>query len=401
MTASSPRKPVPRGLAHSGPIILAYGFRPFFLGAGIWAIAAMGLWIAALAAGFSIGGSYGSPAWHAHEMLFGYTSATLAGFLLTAIPNWTGRLPVSGTPLAILFAVWVAGRVVLIAPDMIGLPFAIAIDSAFLPLLLAICLREIVAGKKWRDLKVLAGLAALALANIGFHAFIVWGNDPTMASRLAIAAYIMLIGIVGGRIVPSFTRNWLAKRHVITLPAPYDRLDTVALLGSLPALGLWVALPEHGLTAIAAFIAAVLHFWRLGRWQGWQTGAERLVLVLHIAYLFVPLGFLAIALVPMGWLDQASALHVFTVGAIGLMTLAVMSRATRGHTGLALTAHWSTALSYALLFVGAILRPAAMLIPELYMRLIELSGLCWILAFALYVGEYAPAILGRRKPRPE
>jgi len=392
---------VPRGLAHSGPIILAYGFRPFFLGAGIWAITAMGLWIGALAAGIPIGGSYGGPAWHAHEMLFGYTSATLAGFLLTAIPNWTGRLPVSGTPLAILFAVWVAGRLALIAPDVIGLPFAIAIDSAFLPLLLAVCLREIVAGKKWRDLKVLAGLAALGLANIGFHALIVWGDDPTMASRLAIAAYIMLIGIVGGRIVPSFTRNWLAKRHIISLPAPYDRLDTIALLGNLPALALWVALPEHGLTAIAAFMAALLHFWRLGRWQGWQTGAERLVLVLHLAYLFVPLGFLAIALVPMGWLDPASALHVFTVGAIGLMTLAVMSRATRGHTGLPLTAPWSTALSYALLFAAAILRPNAMLMPELYMRLIELSGLCWILAFALYVGEYAPAILGRRKPRPE
>ncbi len=401
MTVSSPRKPVPRGLAHSGPIILAYGFRPFFLGAGIWAITAMGLWIGALAAGIPIGGSYGGPAWHAHEMLFGYTSATLAGFLLTAIPNWTGRLPVSGTPLAILFAVWVAGRLALIAPDVIGLPFAIAIDSAFLPLLLAVCLREIVAGKKWRDLKVLAGLAALGLANIGFHALIVWGDDPTMASRLAIAAYIMLIGIVGGRIVPSFTRNWLAKRHIISLPAPYDRLDTIALLGNLPALALWVALPEHGLTAIAAFMAALLHFWRLGRWQGWQTGAERLVLVLHLAYLFVPLGFLAIALVPMGWLDPASALHVFTVGAIGLMTLAVMSRATRGHTGLPLTAPWSTALSYALLFAAAILRPNAMLMPELYMRLIELSGLCWILAFALYVGEYAPAILGRRKPRPE
>ncbi len=401
MTAASPRKPVPRGLAHTGPIILAYGFRPFFLAAGIWAIAAMALWIVALVSGFPIGGSYGGPAWHAHEMLFGYTSAALAGFLLTAIPNWTGRLPVSGLPLAILFAVWLVGRLALIVPDTLGLPLAIALDIAFLPLLLAICLREIVAGKKWRDLKVLAGLAALALANAGFHALIIWNGDPGLASRLAVSAYIMLIGIVGGRIVPSFTRNWLAKRHVISLPAPYDRLDTIALLGALPALALWVALPEHWLTSVAALAAGLLHLWRLGRWQGWQTGAERLVLVLHFAYLFVPLGFFAIALVPVGWLDPAAALHVFTVGAIGLMTLAVMSRATRGHTGLPLTAPWSTALSYALLLLATILRPAANLFPDYYMRLVELSGLFWILAFGLYVFEYAPAILGRRKPRAE
>jgi uncharacterized protein involved in response to NO len=401
MTAAPPRKPVPRGLAHTGPIILAYGFRPFFLAAGIWAIAAMALWIVALASGFPIGGSYGGPAWHAHEMLFGYTSAALAGFLLTAIPNWTGRLPVSGLPLAILFAVWLVGRLALIFPDTLGLPLAIALDIAFLPLLLAICLREIVAGKKWRDLKVLAGLAALALANAGFHALVVWNSDPGLASRLAVSAYIMLIGIVGGRIVPSFTRNWLAKRHVISLPAPYDRLDTIALLGALPALALWVARPEHWLTTVAALAAGLLHLWRLGRWQGWQTGAERLVLVLHFAYLFVPLGFFAIALVPVGWLDPAAALHVFTVGAIGLMTLAVMSRATRGHTGLPLTAPWSTALSYALLLLATVLRPAANLFPDYYMRLVELSGLFWIMAFGLYVFEYAPAILGRRKPRAE
>lgn len=401
MTAASPRKPVPRGLAHTGPIILAYGFRPFFLAAGIWAIAAMALWIVALVSGFPIGGSYGGPAWHAHEMLFGYTSAALAGFLLTAIPNWTGRLPVSGLPLAILFAVWLVGRLALIVPDTLGLPLAIALDIAFLPLLLAICLREIVAGKKWRDLKVLAGLAALALANAGFHALIVWNGDPGLASRLAVSAYIMLIGIVGGRIVPSFTRNWLAKRHVISLPAPYDPLDTIALLGALPALALWVALPEHWLTSVAALATGLLHLWRLGRWQGWQAGAERLVLVLHFAYLFVPLGFFAIALVPVDWFDAAAALHVFTVGAIGLMTLAVMSRATRGHTGLPLTAPWSTALSYALLLLATILRPAANLFPDYYMRLVELSGLFWILAFGLYVFEYAPAILGRRKPRAE
>lgn len=394
------RKPVPRGIAHTGPIILAYGFRPFFLAAGIWAVLAMGLWIAALVGGFPIGQGYGGPAWHAHEMLFGYTSAALAGFLLTAIPNWTGRLPVSGVPLAVLFLVWLAGRLALIAPSSIGLGWAVALDMAFLPLLFAICLREVVAGKKWRDLKVLAGVLALACANGGFHALILLNGDTGLASRLAVSAYVMLIGIIGGRVVPSFTRNWLAKRQVATLPASYDRFDTAALLGGLAALAAWVAWPDAPATGLLAIVAGLLHAARLRRWQGWRTGAERLVLVLHLAYAALPLGFIAIALVPFGLLDPASALHVFTVGAIGLMTLAIMSRATRGHTGLPLTAPAMTAASYGLLIAGAILRPAATLVADHYMTLVSVSGLCWMAAFALYLVEYAPALVGRRKPRP-
>ncbi len=401
MSTPSPRKPVPRGLSHNGPIILAYGFRPFFLAAGIWAVLAMGFWIGALMASLPIGGAYGGPAWHAHEMLFGYTSAALAGFLLTAIPNWTGRLPVSGAPLALLFVVWLAGRLVLIAPDSIGLPLAIAVDSAFLPLLLAICMREIIAGRKWRDLKVLAGIAALGLANIGFHALIIVGDDPAMASRLAVSAYIMLIGIIGGRIVPSFTRNWLARRELTALPTPYNHFDTLTQLVGLAGLAFWVTLPDHAATTPVAALAGLLHVARLSRWRGWKTGAEPLVLVLHLAYFFVPLGFFAVSLVPQGLLDPASALHVFTVGGIGLMTLAVMSRATRGHTGLPLTAPWPTSLSYGCLFLAALLRPAAMLVPDHYGTLIALGGLFWMLAFGLYLCEYAPILLTRRKPRPE
>jgi uncharacterized protein involved in response to NO len=403
MTDTHPikRKPVPRGIAHTGPVILAYGFRPFFLGAGLWAVLSMGLWIASLALGLPVGVGYGGAAWHAHEMLFGYTGATLAGFLLTAIPNWTGRLPVSGAPLAMLFAVWLAGRLVLIRPDIVGLGWALGIDMLFMPLLFAICLREVVAGRKWRDLKVLAAVLTLAVANGGYHALIVWGGDHGLANRLAISAYVMLIGIIGGRVVPSFTRNWLAKRHVTTLPAPYDRLDTFALLTGLGALCLWVLLPDHPATVAGCLAAALLHAVRLARWQSWQTADERLVLVLHLAYAAVPAGFVAVALVPPGLLDATSALHVLTVGAIGLMTLAIMSRATRGHTGMPLTAPPLTATSYGLLVAAALLRPSAMLLPNHYMSLVSLSGICWMMAFTLYLVEYAPALLTRRKPRPE
>ncbi|WP_193336932.1 NnrS family protein [Devosia beringensis] len=395
------RQPVPRGIARSGPVLFSYGFRPFFLAAGIWAMAAMVLWIGALAAGWDIGGSYGGAYWHAHEMLFGYSSAALAGFLLTAVPNWTGRLPVSGTPLIVLFAVWCAGRLALLAPDMLGPPLSIAVDAAFLPLLLAICAREIIAGRKWKDLKILAGILALALANLSFHLLMASGGDTGMANRLGVAAFIMLITVMGGRVVPSFTRNWLARRHATQLPSPYDRFDTVTLLTGLVALTLWAMLPETLWSAVAFLLAAGLHLARLWRWRGWQCWDEKLVLVLHLGYAFVPAGFLAVALAQLGWAEPVAALHFFTVGAIGLMTLAIMSRATRGHTGLPLTASVMTTASYAALIAAALLRPLASIWPDSATELLSATGLCWITAFALYVIEYGPVLLQRRRERGE
>ena len=395
------RIPVPRGIKRSGPVIFSYGFRPFFLAAGLWAIAAMALWIGALAAGWQIGGSYGGPNWHAHEMLFGYSSAALAGFLLTAVPNWTGRLPVSGTPLIILFAVWCAGRLVLLAPDLLGLIPSITIDAAFLPLLLAICAREIIAGRKWKDLKILGGILALAIANIGFHLLVAWTGDAGFANRLGVGAFVMLVSIMGGRVVPSFTRNWLVKRHAIDLPVPYNRFDTVALLVGLAALMLWVGLSGTIWTGLACLVAGILHLLRLWRWRGWQSWDEKLVLVLHLGYAFVPLGFFAIAAAQMGWTEPVASLHVFTVGAIGVMTLAIMSRATRGHTGLPLAASPVTALSYAALILAALLRPLAGVWPDYYTELLSATGLCWIVAFALYVAEYGPVLMRTRRDRPE
>ena len=395
------RIPVPRGIKRSGPVIFSYGFRPFFLAAGLWAIAAMALWIGALAAGWQIGGSYGGPNWHAHEMLFGYSSAALAGFLLTAVPNWTGRLPVSGTPLIILFAVWCAGRLVLLAPDLLGLIPSITIDAAFLPLLLAICAREIIAGRKWKDLKILGGILALAIANIGFHLLVAWTGDAGFANRLGVGAFVMLVSIMGGRVVPSFTRNWLVKRHAIDLPVPYNRFDTVALLVGLAALMLWVGLSGTIWTGLACLVAGILHLLRLWRWRGWQSWDEKLVLVLHLGYAFVPLGFFAIAAAQMGWAEPIASLHLFTVGAIGVMTLAIMSRATRGHTGLPLAASRVTAWSYAALILAALLRPLAGVWPDYYTELLSAAGLCWIAAFALYVAEYGPVLVRTRRDRPE
>jgi uncharacterized protein involved in response to NO len=391
------RGPVPRGIARTGPAILSYGFRPFFLGAGVFAILAMAGWIASLATGWEVGGDYGALNWHAHEMLFGYTSAALAGFMLTAIPNWTGRLPVSGPQLLGLVVLWLGGRVAMAWPDLLGIAGAALLDGIFLPVLAIVAAIEIVAGRNWKNLKILAGLVTLSLANLGFHLAVIHTGSGAEASRVAVAVYVMLIAIIGGRIVPSFTRNWLVKAGAGLVPAPFGRFDVASLVLLLVALATWAALPAHPATALLALGAALMQGFRLARWHGWRTIDEPLLLALHVAYAFVPLGLLGVAAAAMGWIAQASALHLLTVGAIGGMTLAVMTRASRGHTGRTLAASPLTSLAYLCLLLATVIRPFAELIGTHYHLLLELAAAGWLLAFGFFVLEYGPMLLAPRK----
>lgn len=398
-TSPSVSRPVPRGLSRTGPVLFSYGFRPFFLGGALWAIAAMSLWIAAISGHITLAGAYGAPNWHAHEMLFGFASAVLAGFLLTAVPNWTGRLPVSGWPLGALFALWCAGRIALLATDVIGVIPAAVIDGLFLPALLAICTREVAAGRKWKDLKVLCGLLALSLANGIFHVAAIDGGHDHLAIRLAVAAYVVLVMIVGGRIVPSFTRNWLNKVGRTDFPVPYNRFDTVAIFAGVGALAAWTALPQHPATAGLGLAAAALHCIRLHRWRGWTTTPEKLLVILHIAYAFIPLGLLTIGLSALGHLEERSVLHLLSVGAIASMMLAVMTRASLGHTGRPLKASRLTAAAYGALVLCALVRPLGEILPDLSPPIYAASGLLWIAAFGLFCLEYAP-ILARKRRTP-
>ncbi|ANK75664.1 short-chain dehydrogenase (plasmid) [Ensifer adhaerens] len=391
---------IPRGLSTTGPVLFSYGFRPFFLAAALWAIGAMALWIAALILGLDLAGDYGAAHWHAHEMLFGFSSAVLGGFLLTAIPNWTGRLPVSGRPLAALFGLWVIGRVALLSSGIIGLPVAAAVEALFLPVLLLICSREVIVGRKWKDLKVIGGLIILSAANIWFHLSVLGNLDVDAAARLAIGAYTMLIMIVGGRIVPSFTRNWLNKVGRTDFPVPYNRFDTAAILIGVAALGAWTFAPVHIVTAAIAVIACAFHTVRLLRWHGSPTWPEKLLFVLHAAYAFVPLGFLAISAGAIELLADYPVMHVLTVGVIAFMMLAVMTRATRGHTGRPLVGSALTSASYVAIAGAALIRPLAEVLPEHYHHLIALSGALWSAAFVLFTLEYGPMLVReRRAPR--
>lgn len=390
----SPHKPVPRGIARSGPALLSYGFRPFFLFAGIYALVAMGLWIGALAGAWSVGGTEGPIAWHAHEMLFGYSTAALAGFVLTTVPNWTGRLPVSGTPLAVLAGLWVVGRLAGLAPQLLGeLPSA-GLDCLFLPTLALVVGREVLSGRNWKNLRVAAVITGLALLNLAYHLTLAWAADPSMVLRLTVALYVTLVGLVGGRIIPSFTRNYLNKRGAKRLPASVGVVDQLSSALALTAGGSWAlwpdALPSAALCAAAAFLHAV----RLVRWRGSATWREPLLLMLHVSYAFLPAGFVMLSLAALELVSPAAAVHVLTVGVIGLTTLAVMARASRGHTGRPLVASSSTTAAYAFLLCAALARPLAETIPEAYHLLLLASGLAWMAAFGLFVAEHARMLMG-------
>lgn len=385
--------------AFDGPAILSYGFRPFFLAGALWAAIAVAIWLPMLSGHLALPTAFAPLDWHVHELVYGYVPAIIAGFLLTAVPNWTGRLPVLGTPLLLLFLIWAAGRAAILVSGWIGAGVAAGIDLAFLAALGSVIGREIVAGNNTRNLKVLAVVGLLFAGNLAFHIEAAYGIGQGHGTRIGIGAIILLIMLIGGRIIPSFTRNWLARRGPGRLPTPFNRFDVLAVSGGAAALACWIALPDHGATAALALAAGLLNLVRLARWAGYRTANEPLVLVLHVAYLFVPLGFLLLALGTAAphLILPSGALHSWTAGAIGLMTLAVMTRASLGHTGRALTA--TTPIQ--LIYLAALAAAAGRIVAATgFARdaLLHVSATAWVLAFAGFVIVYAPLLLKRTTP---
>ncbi len=380
--------------------VFSQSFRICFLVAAIWAGAAVPLWLLAYTGYVELGGPYGPAGWHAHELIFGYVALVIAGFLFTALPNWTGRPPIPPARIKLLFALWVAGRIGVAAAGVIGIPAAAALDALFLIAVIATALREIVGGSNYRNLVVVGLVGILLAANLWMHAEAWRGGAGAvhMPLHAGIAIIVALIVLIGGRIVPNFTRNWLARQRAPHLPAMPSRLDKAAMAASGIALVSWVAAPEHKVTGVLALIAGILLVVRLSRWRGWETGTEPLLTVLHVGYLFVPLGFLLIAtqLLPSGGAPADSALHAWTTGAVGLMTLAVMTRASLGHSGQPLTADMKTRAIYVAVFIAAILRVVAPMLPDQYIHIVGTAGIFWTLAFVTFVVGYGPLLL---KPR--
>jgi uncharacterized protein involved in response to NO len=393
-----PRGGIPR-LRPERIALLSYGFRPFFLGAALWACIAMLLWIGLLSGWWTFAGAYGVIAWHAHEFLFGYIAAVMTGFLLTAIPNWTGRFPLQGGPLLALFVLWLAGRAAMLAVDEIGTGAAAIVDCAYLVTLTTVITREIVAGSNWRNLRVAVLVALTAVANIVFQAEVVIYAAPTYGLRLAVAAIVGLIMVVGGRVIPSFTSNWLTRQGSGKRPAPLDRFDIGSIAFAALALVAWIAAPDWYGTAALLLLMAIAQAARLSRWAGAQTWREPILFVLHVGYAFVPLGALMVSLSIL-WpqvVPASGALHAWTTGAMGIMTLAIMTRAILGQTGRDVLSTLTTTTIYGAMFLAALVRVAAPLAPAIYYDALLVAGLAWLLAFGIFLLIYGPMLVGEKQ----
>ncbi|MDE2334517.1 MAG: NnrS family protein [Rhodospirillales bacterium] len=391
---------IPRYRATTAPAVLSAGFRPFFLLAGLWAAFAVPFWLLLLAAGRVLPVAMAPLLWHAHEMIFGFALATVAGFLFTAVPNWTGRMPLQGASLGVLVLLWIVGRVAMLVGG--GLPVAVpaVLDLAFPAALTAAIGREIVTGRNWRNLPVLAALGVLLVADLLMQVGAAARFGLAMAgARLGIATLTALVTLIGGRIIPSFTRNWLLRREPQgALPAPFGLVDRAALAMSLAGLALWVVRPGSAVVAVLLLAAGVAHALRLARWRGLATLGEPLLAVLHLGYAWLAFGLALLGVDRFVTLMPASvALHALTVGAIGTMTLAVMARASLGHTGQALTSSTRLTVVFVLVSVAAMLRLLAAIVPGSYVLMLDFSGAAWAGAFALFVVQFAPLLTRPRR----
>jgi uncharacterized protein involved in response to NO len=372
------------------------GFRPFFLLAGVYAALAVPLWLLALNGMMNPGAYFGGIFWHAHEMLFGYAVAVIAGFLLTAIGNWTSKETAVGWPLAALTALWIIGRVAVLFADRMPRPLAAVLDLAFLPVLAVVCARPMVATKNQRNYPFVGMLTALFVANLLMHLHAL-GVTPGFARKgawFATHVIILMIVVMSGRVVPMFTRNATGKKSIRNLP----RLDTAAAIGVLlVALADLATLDERFVASLSA-VAGVLVFARSRTWGTGHTWREPLLWVLHAGHAFIALGLIlrgVASLTPA--VSASAALHALTVGGIGSLTLGMMARVSLGHTGRTLAVKPAIGAAFAAMMLSASVRVFGPLGGSTaYAHSITAAGVLFALAFALFLWVYVPVLVASR-----
>ena len=363
------------------------GFRPFYLLAGIFSAVSVLLWMLQYSGWLPFAYLQG-PLWHGHEMLFGFTMAVVAGFLLTAVRAWTGEPTLVGVPLMALAALWVAGRVLVLTP--LGLPAAIVSAAFPVALAVAIAVPLLRAGNVrnyfFVGLLVLMGVL-IATLHLGLQG--VFELPPRLGLVLGLDVMLFIMVVMGGRVIPMFTNNGVpgagATRH-----APLEKLA----LGSV--LLLFIAdllqLPSP-VMAVVALGAAFAHGLRLYCWRSWRTLAVPLVWILHAAYAWIVVYLVLRGLSALGWLAESYAIHALTTGAIGGLTLGMMTRTARGHTARPLVADGFELTCFLLIQAAAVVRVfSGMVAPALYLPGIQLSGVLWSAAFAIYALRYWPVL---------
>ncbi|MBP9047128.1 MAG: NnrS family protein [Tabrizicola sp.] len=383
------------------------GFRVFFLAAGLFAFVSMGIW-----EGYQIlqalGGMLDLPTaapphlWHAHEMIFGYGSAALAGFLLTAVPSWTGAKSAPHRFIAVVAGLWLAGRLAVFTSGHLPPALVAVLDLAFVPVLAANLLSQLIKRPKPQQMIILAILTAYWIGNlmvhlewVGLTADTAWAG--LRAGLLTLGAMIM---VLGGRVTPGFTKNAMVQSgREIGLPWNPMPLAALAIAAALTQpLGYLLGAPELWLAPFA-LVAGTAGLVRVALWRGLWTRGKPILWTLHLSYALNALGFLTLGLAQLGLTSDLAALHLLGIGGVGGMTLAIMSRATLGHTGRALVAPRPVALAYALIPLAALVRFAGAELPAAHTAAILVAGALWLLAFGLFTVALWPVFWGPRAAR--
>jgi uncharacterized protein involved in response to NO len=378
---------------YRGPAVFSYGFRPFFLGAALFAGVVIPVWILVFAGVGHSGFLYPARDWHVHEMVFGFLPAVITGFLLTAIPNWTDRPPIRGYELMLLFTLWLAGRLLIAIPGFTPLISAI-IDIGFLIAVAGLVWREIVAAKSWSRTPMGILISLYAGANIVFHLRALSETSTDLPERMGLSLVMMLLVLIGGRVIPNFTEEFLADSDRSERPASFSYYDGLSILLVGIAVVTWIVQPHSMATGWMFVMAGLVNFGRLMRWYGWVTWREPLVLILHFGY-----GWYALSLLVLGGsilgigLPIEDAMHAFTTGAVGTMTLAIMTRASLGHTGRPRHAGLLTVFIYMLVNLGAVLRVFGPITNVSTNLVLGAAAVSWSGAYLLFAVVYGRFLL--------
>jgi uncharacterized protein involved in response to NO len=379
--------------------LFAYGFRPHFLLAGLAALVLIPVWALDVAYGVPLSSDWPPTLWHAHEMLFGFIASAVAGFLLTAVPSWTGQKGFAGAPLVVLSALWLAARLMIASSSYWPRSLTAAVDLTFLPLLAALVARPLLRSQN-RNTPLLLVLGLLWLTNLAFHVALMGHNQPLAlhAILIGIDLLLVLVTVIGGRIVPAFTATALRAQGLQNAVSSSSGLTIAAVVGMAAMTVGDLFMPDSRLAGGLAAAAAIIQGWRFTQWGVLRTLRQPIVWVLHVAYLWLPVGLAlkAIALLN-GAAFSAFWLHALTMGTLATMILGVMTRAALGHTGRPLSAHALTAASYLLLLGAVLVRVFGLAtLPVSYPTVIAGAAFLWSAAFLFFVVVYAPILCSPR-----
>ncbi|HAJ76952.1 MAG TPA: hypothetical protein DCM64_10915 [Gammaproteobacteria bacterium] len=376
--------------------IFSGAFRPLFLLAGLYAPLVLLLWLGYYFGGLILPAQRINPfLWHSHEMVFGFVAAAMGGFVFTAVSNWTGRPPIQGTSLLVLCSLWLLGRIAMLFLEPGWL--AMLLDLTYLFLVIVMLLRELYLGQNRRNYIVAAVFSLLFLFNVTYHlelSGVLNGIITTSGASMrgAILSVVIMLALIGGRIIPAFSGNWLRARAVKgSLPANFGRLDIACLLSTVLVLLIFVPYPLTASTGAVLIVTALLHSLRLARWQTLRIAAEPLLLVLHVAYGWIPIGLLLLAASSFQLVTPSAGIHALTIGAITTMIMAVAIRAGKGHSGRPLTSDIWINSCFILISLAAALRVVSSFIAS--NSLITISALAWLLAFGIFLVVAFPILV--------